>query len=295
MRLNNCITTDVIQLIDFYLSWIFCVLAATVHFTTALKLNHVTSVWWQVAVRPILTSLKPLLRIIFLFFSFIEFGKYSGVKCNNRQSSRYVRIWLWLFLSEEALRLFCCWQVNSGVQRRCWCGSCGVSKKVGCVLSALWLPKHVRQPQLDVSCDVHVHSRHFAFKEPQTSKQPLIRCFYISYFQSINLSALTSCHSASSTSAYLAELAIKQQLIFWRKSHLCLMPLPGLNPHVSLLYSLNMVGRIRSGDFLAHFEKQNWFYLTKYGCFICFEAACFCNRGCRAPHEQLMPSVSRVN
>lgn len=130
----------------------------------------------------------------------------------------------------------------------------------------------MRKPQLDMSCDVHVYSKHFAFKQPQTFKQPLTRYFYISSFQSINLSALTSCHSAPSTSAYLAELAIKQQLIFWRKSHLCLLPLPSLNPHVSLLYSLNMAGRIRSGDFLAHFEKQNWFYLTKYGCFICFEA-----------------------
>lgn len=194
------------------------------------------------------------------------------------------------FFSVEALRLLL--TVNSGVQRRCWCGSCGVSKRVGCVLSVLWLPKRVRQPQLDVSCDVHAYSKHFAFKQPQTFKQPLTRYFYISCFESVNLSALTSCHSAPSTSAYLAELAIKQQLIFWRKSHLCLMPLPGLNPHVSLLYSLNMVGQIRSGDFLAHFEKQNWFYLTKYGCFISFEAACFCNR---APHEQLMPSVSQVN
>lgn len=122
----------------------------------------------------------------------------------------------------------------------------------------------MRQPQLDMSCDVHVYSKQFAFKQPQTFKQPLTRYFYISCFQSIHLSALTSCHSAPSTSAYLAELAIKQQLIFWGKSHLCLMPLPGLNPHVSLLYSLNMVRRIRSGDFLAHFEKRNWFYLTKY-------------------------------
>lgn len=161
------------------------------------------------------------------------------------------------FFSVEALRLLL--TVNSGVQRRCWCGSCGVSKRVGCVLSVLWLPKRVRQPQLDVSCDVHAYSKHFAFKQPQTFKQPLTRYFYISCFESVNLSALTSCHSAPSTSAYLAELAIKQQLIFWRKSHLCLMPLPGLNPHVSLLYSLNMVGQIRSGDFLAHFEKQNWF------------------------------------
>lgn len=222
------------------------------------------------------------------------------MKCNNWLSSRYS-------MSEFGFGLFVCrgveivlllqedGQVNGGVQRRCRCGSCGVGQRVGCVLSALWLRKRLRHPQLDMSCDVHVYSKHFAFKQPQTFKQPLTPYFYISYFQSIHLSALISCHSAPSTFAYLAEVAIKKHLIFWRKSHLCLMPLPGLNPHVSLLYSLNMVGQIRSGDFLAHFEKQNWFYLTKYGCFICFEAACFCNRGCRAQHEQLMPSVSQVN
>lgn len=45
-----------------------------------------------------------------------------------------------------------------------------------------------------------------------------------------------------------------------------------LNPHVSLLYSLNMEGSIKSGDFPAHFENQSLFYFSNCGCFICFVA-----------------------
>lgn len=102
MRLNNSSTIDVIQLVDFYLSWtflswIFCVLAATVHFTTTLKLNHLPSVWWQVAVRPILTSLKPLLRIrfffFFFFFSFIEFMTYDCLSAWGNHN------WTWAVMS----------------------------------------------------------------------------------------------------------------------------------------------------------------------------------------------------
>lgn len=116
-------------------------------------------------------------------------------------------------------------------------------------------------------------------------EQLLPKYFQFSCFPSTTSHETTFCHFDPSLSVYLATRTIKQQLIFWKKSRPCLISLPGLNPHVSLPYSVNMGEPIGSGDFLAHFQNQSSLWFSEYARLACFVAVCFCNK----------PAVHHVN
>lgn len=113
------------------------------------------------------------------------------------------------------------------------------------------------------------------WEQKWTSRTEAVNYLLPKYFQFSCLPSVNSCDCILLFCSFIcifAKVCDQAASNLWKEITSAFDVFAWLNPHVSLLYSLNMEGSIRSGDFPAHFENQSLFYFSNCGCFICFVA-----------------------